>query len=369
MKLKRLITTVALTIGATAWASVALATEILYGSYLPPKHGNNKYGLERFFKAAKAEAPEIKFNFASGGAIVGAKTTLAGIRDGVVDAGIVVSLYHPDDLPNNSVITDLATFGDNAAANAGAANETTLLNCPECMAEWEKWNIKHLGAYSTTGYRLICAKPIKSLDELAGKKIRGAGTFGRWITTIGAIPVNIPVTEVYEGLQRGQIDCTVGSPGWMKSFSFWDVAKYILDVPSGAYFGGSLINLSTKKWAALSNKEKKAYINAAPAGVRGATVDGYIGDDARAAEQFKERGIQVFTPDPRVLQALEKHRKNEIAIVIETAKKRGVKDPEKIVNAFLSNLKKWEKIVRDIKADPDKYEEALRREIYSKVNF
>lgn len=369
MNIKRAVTVAALAIVVATCASIVQASTILYGSYLSPKHSNNKYGLQSFFKAAKAEAPELNFNFLPGGAIVGAKTTLTSIRDGVVDAGHVTTLYHPNDLPINTVITDLAVWGDNAAANAGAANETLLLKCPECLAEWEQWNIKNFGAYSTSGFRLLCTKPIKSLEDLAGKKVRGAGAFGRWINALGAIPVNVPVTEVFEGLQRGQIDCTLGSVGWMKSFSFWDVTKYIFDVPSGAYFGGSLVNLSTAKWAELSDKEKQAYINAAPAGVRGAVVDGYLADDIRAAKRFKEKGVQIFKPDHSVLKTLEQQRQKEIAIAIEKAKKRGVKDPERIVKVFLESLKKWEKIVSDINGDPDKYEDALRREIYSKVTF
>ena len=349
---------------------LANAEDILYGSYVGPNHGHNVYGLKRFFDDATKQDPDLKFKLVPGGALVGAKTTLAGVRDGVVDGGLIVSLYHTNDLPYNAVIADMAAWTGRAAVNAGAVNETTLLDCPGCMKEWEKWNIKHLGAYASTPYAVICRVPVKSLADLKGKKIRGAGALGRWITALGGVPVNATISEVYEGLQRGQLDCTVGSPGMMKSFSFWDVAKYILDVPSGGYLGGSMINMNLDRWKGLSDAAKKAYIHAAAAGVRGSTIDGYRGDDLRAEAQFKERGITMTEPTADVVAMLDKHRKAEIAVVIATAKKRGVENPEAIVNAYLKNIAKWNKIVDKIGPDDgDAFEAALRTEIYDKVKF
>jgi TRAP-type C4-dicarboxylate transport system substrate-binding protein len=348
---------------------MTLAEEILYGTYTGPNHGHNLYGLTRFIDTATEQAPDLTFNVVSGGALVGARTTLPGIRDGIVDGGLVVVIYHRDDLPYNALIGDMAAWADNAVANSGAVNETTLLDCPGCMAEWEKWNIKHFGAYTSTPYNIICKDPVESLADLEGKKIRGAGSVGRWIEMLGATPVNATISEVYEGMQRGQLDCTVGSPGMMKSFSFWDVAKNILAVPSGAYFGGSMINMNMDRWNSLSDEHKAAYIYAAPAGVRGSTIDSYVGDDQRAAAEFEERGIIVRPAPPGTDSLLEKYRDAELKFVIETAKSRGVENPEEIVEAFLRNFEKWKEISARIGDDGDAFEQALREEIYDKVEF
>lgn len=348
---------------------MAQSEEILYGSYVGPNHGHNIYGLQRFFDTATEKAADLTFNLVSGGALVGARTTLSGIRDGIVDGGLVVGIYHTDDLPYNALIGDLSAWADAAAANAGAVNETTLLDCPKCMEEWESWNTKHFGSYASTPYFIMCKDPVASMSDLKGKKIRGAGSAGRWIEEIGATPVNATISEVYEGIQRGQLDCTVGSPGMMKSFSFWDVAKYILEVPSGAYMGGSMINMNLDRWNSLTDEQRAAYIYAAPAGVRGSTIDGYVGDDLRAAEEFEARGITVNTPSSDVDALLESYRGKELAIVIETAKGRGVENPEEIADAFFKNLEKWKGIAAEIGNDGDAFEAALRREIYDKVEF
>jgi hypothetical protein len=165
----------ALPLALAALGTAAQATDLVYGSYLSPEHGNNKYGVVRFIEEAeRASEGSLKFQYIPGGALAGAKTTLSSIRDGIVDSGIVVSLYHASDLPYNSIITNMTAFGGDAAVLAGATNETTLLNCPKCMEEWESWNIKHLGAYSTSGYKFLCREEVRSLGD---GHLRGASTW------------------------------------------------------------------------------------------------------------------------------------------------------------------------------------------------
>lgn len=360
-----------LTLSLATLGTAGQATDLIYGSYLSPVHGNNKFGAQRFIEEAERVSDgELSFQFIPGGALVGAKTTLEGIRDGIVDSGIVVALYHPSDLPYNSIITNLTAFGGNTAAVAGALNETTLLDCPQCMKEWENWNVKHFGAYSTSGYKFLCAQEVKSLKDIKGWRIRAAGATGRWVSHLGATPVNIPVTDTYEALQRGQVDCTVGSLSWLRTFSLGDVAKYVYDMPSGAYFGGSIANVNTSRWKSLSDIEKQAIIAAAPKAVSGATVMGYIGDDKEYLEKGGEAdGVTINTPSEEELALLEEYRKSEAALVIKMAQDAGLEGAEEIVNAFLTNLKKWEGIVAETGDDVIKYEEALKSEIYSKLEM
>jgi hypothetical protein len=46
----------------------------------------------------------------------------------------------------------------------------------------------------------------------------------------------------------------------------------------------------------------------------------------------------------------------------------GLEGAEDVVHAFLKNFEKWEGIIAEIGYDVDKYEEALTREIYSKLD-
>ena len=47
----------------------------------------------------------------------------------------------------------------------------------------------------------MCSSPMKSLKDLKGKRLRTAGAaLSRWAESIGAVPVNVPSSEMYQGV-------------------------------------------------------------------------------------------------------------------------------------------------------------------------
>ncbi|MDX3882732.1 MAG: hypothetical protein QHC81_29855, partial [Achromobacter sp.] len=92
-------------------------------------------------------------------------------------------------------------------------------------------------------------------------------------------------------------------------------------------------------------------------------------DDMDVAKEAKSKGVQILEPKPELTQLLDAYRQDEVKNTIEAAKSRGAKNPEKVVEALLKNLEKWQTIVDKIGHDEAKYEQALRDEIYSKVTF
>jgi hypothetical protein len=64
---------------------------------------------------------------------------------------------------------------------------------------------------------------------------------------------------------------------------------------------------------------------------------------------------------------LASHVAGEQARVIADAEKRNVADAAALVKTYTEKLDKWRRIVADTGGDRAKYEEALRREIFSKL--
>jgi len=341
-------------------------TEIVYGSYSPPSASLNSAGLVPYLeKVEELSEGTIQTQLIAGGALVGTKTTLPGIRDGIVDGGMVVALYYPTDLPVNNTITGLVALGGDGRVDAAASIETTLFDCPTCIEEWEKWNAKYISGYSTTGYSLICVEPASSLQDLAGRKVRAPGGFGRMADALNMVPVNLTITETYEGLQRGQVDCTFGPPGWLRNFSFSDVAKHVMLTQTGSTFGGSLLNLRLDKWSELTDSQKKAVIDAAPAAVAGYVL-GYMAEDETALEEAKQKGVTAVEAPDDVMEMLRQHGMADVETVVKLSEERGVENAEEIAAAFVKNHEKWQKIVAERGATQDGYEAALRDEIFSR---
>jgi TRAP-type C4-dicarboxylate transport system substrate-binding protein len=350
---------------ATMVAPQAIAGDINYSSFVSPKHAYNRFGTQPMFDNLKGT---INVKLHTSGSLTGARTTLSGISDGLTDGGLVISLYHAKQLPRAVLLSDLALLNKNSVATIAALNETVQLQCPECTQEYGKYNIKDFGAYSTTPYNLMCKTAINSMADLKGLKVRAGGAvFTRVIDALGAVPVSIPSSEAYEALERGQLDCVLGSVAWLKSYSLMDVVTHVVEEPIGSYLGGTAVNLNTETWGNLSDSQKSAWVSEVPGAIARITT-GYIADDKKAKELALAKGIK-FTKAPADMDKfLVTYRNGEIEATIKAAENRGVKNPEVIINKFLKNLKKWEKLV-NADTDAETFTKVLQEKVYSKAKY
>ncbi|SMP76330.1 C4-dicarboxylate TRAP transporter substrate-binding protein [Noviherbaspirillum suwonense] len=360
-----------LALAAIALPTVAQQSKPLsYSNYLPPTHASNRYALEPLFKTVEQETKgSLKINLYPGGAMVGGKGTISAIRDGLVDGGFIVSLYHQNEIPLNTALSDLAFLVENPLVAMGAVNETVLLGCPECLQEYRKYKTIYMGTYATTPYLMMCKKPVQTLADLKGLKMRAAGTvYGRWASRLGGVPVNITNAEAYEAIERGQLDCMIGALSWLQTLSLWDLTRNVIDLPMGAYLGGALVAFNESSWKSVKESDRATFVKNLPGAMARLAV-GYVKDDHDVEAQAKAKGVTIRKPDQALTNLLASYRQDEIRNAIEAAKKRGVRNPEVAVNAFVKNLSKWEAIVARTGNDPVKFEQALRDEIYSKVKF
>lgn len=70
-------------------------------------------------------------------------------------------------------------------------------------------------------------KPIKTLEDFKGMKLRVAGRFiGEAVKALGATPVGIPLPGVYEALSRGQVEGMLINWAITKPFRFYEVTNH-----------------------------------------------------------------------------------------------------------------------------------------------
>lgn len=361
---------------AALGAGTAESRELVYSSSVPAKHPVHVTGLEPYFKKVEeATGGSLTFKLYPGGTLASGKTTLNAINNGTADMGLLADVYTPGDLPVSSVTSDLAVFGKDARVMTGAVNETLLIDCKECKDEYLKHKVLPLASYSLTPYHFMCVSgPIAEPSDVAGKKVRGTGAMGQLVAAMGGTPVNITSGEIYEALQRGQADCTLGPMPWLKSYTLWDLVKYVTAFPVGTYHGTNFINIRSDTWKKLSQKEKKALTENLAHAVR-EMAEVYEEDDENIKKEAMAKGVQWVPVGPDFEPAVAKFRSNDIARVIELGKSRGVKDPAALIDIFVENVDKWTKIVGEIGSGSweseqwDKYEAALKREIFDQVKY
>ena len=347
----------------------AQADKLSYTAYVLPKHNAVKDGLEPYFEELRKKTNgSIDYQFHGGGSLASAKGTLKAVTDGIADSGLIVEAYHRKNLPINMAIVDLALLGTNALVVGNAVNETVLRQCPECLKAYEKNNVIHFGGYSTPPYHLMCKEPFKSLADAKGRKVRATGRHANWIRALGATPVSITGAEIYEALQRGQVDCTVGAEAWLRSYNLKDAGvKYVLDLPMGTYHGASLMNVNLDTWDSFSDEEKAAIKSGIPRLTRN-VLESYVTETESVRSQYTQQGVEWVKPGQDIVDFLADFQKKEVENIKADVTEKKIKGGVEVIDRFLANLSKWEKIVNEeAQGDFDKLEAAMVREIYSKA--
>lgn len=265
---------------------------------------NLKYGhiiAENYYqaKADKYFAEEIEKR--SGGKIkttffwqesIGKIKELLGLTSaGAIDLGAVITGYFPSDLAFTSMTNALPmTFFDGQKTVAVtrelfAANETM-------KAELEKANVKPLLMRFLPNYRIICRQPIKTLADLKGKKILSYGAFVPVVfDALGASAVDFGLSDTYEGLQRGVIDC-----GYMHSagieFRKWhEVAPYLSDIDFGV-INAYVVMMNLDRWNGFEPHVRQMIEEVAVEASQRASDDMQAEDD-RARQMMLDAGTTL----------------------------------------------------------------------------
>jgi len=344
-------------------ATTALADNIVFGSYLPSAHPIPT-ALGEYFERLQAAGADVSVDFQSGGALVSAKGTLSSIADGIVDGATLVDIYTPAELAPSTVLSGLALLGEDNRVMAAAMSETVLKNCPQCAASEEAAGVKTVAIGSIPPYKLLCSTPVTSLDDLKGKRVRASGAWSAWIEAAGAVPVNISSAEIFEGLQRGQIECTVGAVSWLNSYSLIDVVTDVTDMPMGTFHGSYLLVFNSDTWDGYDDATRAAIEGEAPFLIRRMT-ELYNAEEEAAKTAADEKGITFHAPADDLVERFATYKQDELTRVVAMGEERGVSDTATLVEAFTTSIAKWQDIVGQAQDDPAAFEDALNREIYA----
>ena len=150
-------------------------------------------------------------------------------------------------------------------------------------------------------------KPVKSLNDMKGLKMRMPGLGGAILKKLGGTPVSLAPGDIQPALQAGTIDATEFlGPFSDMAMGFYKVAKFYhypaFHEPNGA---GELL-ISRKLWEALSENERRA-IEVACSAEAARSLAEHTWRNAAALQALREKhGVKVL-PWPRdVVRAARK---------------------------------------------------------------
>ena len=240
----------------------------------------------------KRSGGKMKMKMHFGGALGKSNEILDLVSKGAIDMGSVVQGYFTSALPFGAMTNSLPmTFFDGEAVMRSAMKMD--MENPDQIAEYERNNIKPLINRYLPNYKLICTKPVKTVKDLEGLKIRTFGNYmPKMFAALKATPVNVLPVEMYEALKRGSMDCSYLTYPFFVVFKLYEVAPYVIDVKFGginAYY----LAMNKRKFDGLPKNVQDLLV-----AVGAEATEWGVADtkkvDAAAKQQLVEKGATII---------------------------------------------------------------------------
>jgi TRAP-type C4-dicarboxylate transport system substrate-binding protein len=130
-----------------------------------------------------------------------------------------------------------------------------LMNQPEILAELEQYNLKPICALLIAEQEIISRVPIRSLADLAGKKVAASGVSAEIINGLGGVALAMSPSEQYEGLLRGTIDAICAPVDAIQAFRFYEGGKYFTQIQIAPRMHPFVVNKDS--WNKISAKDQE----------------------------------------------------------------------------------------------------------------
>lgn len=252
-------------------------------------------------KIEEATGGKVKIQRYYGQTLAKGKDMWNATKMGITDIGWCFHGYWPGMTPLSDVIS-LPALPFKSAEEGSETLWKLYETFPEIQKEYK--DVKVLLFYTSEPYSLITVdKPVKTIEDLKGMKIRmSGGPPTDMVKALGGTPMLIPMPDNYISLQKGVID-GMGAP-WeaINVWRFYEVVNYYTEVPFPAvYFS---ISMNKRKWDSLSKDIQDAIMSVS--GAYGSKFWGRHFFDKMKSEgvaKVKEEGkgdhIFTLTPEER----------------------------------------------------------------------
>ena len=179
----------------------------------------------------------IGYTMFAGGALGKGPEHFDIVRTGLSDMGYATLTWTPGRFPLSDVLSvPIVCPAKWKGAEAGMAMYDRVLH-----QEFEEVKVLHIN--NCVMAHLWTTKPVKTLEDLNGMKIRSPGGLQtKAIEALGATPIFMPLGEVYLSMETGVIDGVVTCPALIKAFKLYEVAKHGVPVSFGCVAEGLFVN-------------------------------------------------------------------------------------------------------------------------------
>jgi len=238
-----------------AFTSHAFAQPIVlkFNSPAPPRSFLHDGAFTPWAKAVTEDSGgTLRVETFFGGTLGNFGVTYDRVVDGVADVGFILTAFAGGKFRQQ----DVAALPFESKSSIAASNALWNLYAKGVTAgEFDA--VKPLGIWTFPNAALNAKQPVKSLDDLKGKKTTVSNAIaGRTVGALGGAAVSMRPDEVYQALSRGIADMALMPLTGVATFKVHEVATSSLDVAMGA--DSAMVFISKKRWDSLPAQARAA---------------------------------------------------------------------------------------------------------------
>jgi TRAP-type C4-dicarboxylate transport system substrate-binding protein len=183
------------------------------------------------------------------------------VEEGIAHVGLILKNFEASKLPLEQV-PSVAPFGKFSMAQMVEVDRAMRKKVPALNKAYEKYNQIFLASGVSLSQQFFTTFPVKTVDDLKGRKIGASGAFGQWFQGTGAVVVPSSMANSHTDIRNGVYE---GYPmNEILSFAYktYQVAPYLTRVEFGpSNVSGITVNRDT--WEKLPDFVKKIFIETA----------------------------------------------------------------------------------------------------------
>jgi len=236
----------------TAHAASAYSIKMKYSNYFPVTHPYSVLGKQFCDEVKKRTEGKIEIDYYPGGILSSATAMFDGVVNRVSDIGLSSLLYAKGRFPVTEIL-NLPVGYMNGYVGTHVMQEFYEKFKPK---EWAKVHMLHL---FSTGQTVIgtTKKPVRTLEDLKGLKIRGTGRMADIVNALGGTAVGVLMADTYDGLMRGVIDGTFDAMEPYKAWKLGEVLKYCTQSQRVGMAATMYVVMNKEVWYSLPDDAKK----------------------------------------------------------------------------------------------------------------
>lgn len=233
----------------------------------------------------------VKFERYDAGSLAPGPALLESLSAGIADTAGICPPYYRGEMPLHQ-LTVLPGFSEYPYPKAMAWYRL-YERVPELMGELKKHNIKLLSVQALKASGVFSKKPIRSISDLKGMKLRVLGYQAELLAALGGVPVSMATSEIYEAMSKGTIDGHIHNSPAIIAFGTFELAKYYTEFNFGDPV--FLIGMNQNTFNRLPDSVKKVIDEMTVEGIQ-KSVEACARGNHKLDKKMKEVGIEFIKP-------------------------------------------------------------------------